>query len=162
MAQSIIPAEFHAIHSDSNYVNIFIKSIYDHFGVQNLLERSNQLLPNSTDPYPWKEANKIDNQIGIAIELTKKRCKLPQRPPWFKKIHYVSLIIRFREPMEIGDKINQNQIKSLEEIWKILPELPTITPNLKILQEKVQQAQMDLRASRMDAVNTRKEFLQEL
>ena len=163
MSQAIVSPELRSIHSDSNNVDLFITNIIQHLHENNIFKRTETLIENvNINTHPWNEANKIDDQIGIAINKAKKACQRPQRPPWSEKLHHASLKVRFWKTLETGNIIQQNQQASLIEIRNLLPTLPSEAPSMDTIQENIKISTRNLRKVRANAVNPRKEFLQEL
>ena len=163
-SQPIVSPELRVIYSDSSKVNLFINTVDSHFQCNGLYDKTNSFQSTiQTNTQPWIEANIIDTQIGLAIQHGKKKCFVPKRPPWSEKLHHASLTVRFWKTAESGTTPPiQNQQDSLDEIRNELSSLPTSIPTLPIIKENLKEAMKVLRKTRVNAVEARKEFLQEL
>ena len=171
MNQTMVKGTLREIGSKSKDIVKFVETIYEHLHQNKTFHKFELLqLEVSEADKPWRIANIIDDQLGLAITKAKKECFKYQRPPWSEVLHKASLTLRY---WIIAESSLLNKIKTNEVLNNIQNTIPDLDKNIqqlsdlpkkRLLQIKVfkQEALKQLRLARKNAVELRKEFLLEL
>lgn len=94
ISQTVGTGTLWEIGSKSRYVVKFIDTVYMHLHKNKVFHKFELFhLKVSTSKRPWRIANEIDYQIGLAINLGGKEYFRYPRPLWSVVLHHASLTL---------------------------------------------------------------------
>ena len=137
MNQAIVAGTLQEIGSKSRDVVKFVDTVYMHLHQNKVFHKYEIFqLEASTSTTPWRMANDIDDQIGLAINLGKKACFKYPRPPWSEVLHHASLTLRYWTIAESSVLNKIPTIDVLETIQQSVPALDTHIAHLSLIKKK--------------------------
>jgi hypothetical protein len=154
------------VSTSSPDVTKFVQKMYRHLAENKVFHQFQYFCLNvDVAAEPWRDANKIDNDIGHAFSAIEKHCSKTPKPPWSETLHHTSLKVRYWKTALTARRTGVHQDTVLRnlavEIWSNAPT-PQTPVSIRILQKIGTAAQRALRRVRRHAVKERELFLNEL
>jgi hypothetical protein len=144
-----LPSPDHrSVGTQSPNVTRFVESAYNHLVNNHVFKQFANFASNiEIISRPWETANKLDDMLGQAFSLAKKKCYKTPRPPWSDKLYYASLKVRYWRTALTAHRTNVDHSITLADITKKIwcdDPPPPIPRNLRALQSVTRAAQRAL------------------